>query len=207
MRYQTIRSSKGQEADHGILLRADSGRMGFPSEIVDDPLLSLVSPESEPFENAVERRVMSVAVTRARLTLTALASEARPSSFVKELLADPSNGVSGPTEAKAKANNCGECAGRLIYMPAQDGSAWYRCEHVQLCGNRLPACPSCSVGLPRHQPGFDGLVCFQCGSVCQACPSCADGWLVERSGPYGEFFGCARYPECLGKARTLKWKS
>jgi Superfamily I DNA and RNA helicases len=83
--FKTIHASKGLEADHVILLNADSGRTGFPSEIVDDPLLSLVSPEEEAFQNAEERRVMYVAMTRARHTLVILASNARPSAFVTEL--------------------------------------------------------------------------------------------------------------------------
>lgn len=102
--YKTIHSSKGLEADHVILLRANSGRSGFPSEMVDDPLLSLVSPEAEPFENAEERRVMYVAMTRARHTLTILASEARPSAFVAELMKEASYGVSGPNEAVARTH-------------------------------------------------------------------------------------------------------
>jgi superfamily I DNA/RNA helicase len=62
--FKTIHASKGLEANHVILLNADSGRMGFPSEIVDDPLLSLVSPEEEAFQIAEERRVMYEAMTR-----------------------------------------------------------------------------------------------------------------------------------------------
>ncbi len=30
----------------------------------------------------------------------------------------------------------------------------------------------------------------------EACPKCGEGRLVERSGRYGEFVGCSRYPEC-----------
>ena len=95
-----------------VLLNADSGRMGFPSEIVDDPLLSLVSPEEEAFQNAEERRVMYVAMTRARHTLTILASNARPSSFVTELRKDPAYGISTAPGAEPEAHVCGECGGR-----------------------------------------------------------------------------------------------
>jgi DNA helicase-4 len=199
--FKTIHSSKGLEADHVILLRADSGRSGFPSETVDDPLLSLVSPEIEPFENAEERRVMYVAMTRARRTLTILASEARPSAFVTELMRDPAYGVAGPSDATERTHVCGECGGRLLFMPAQDGRAWYRCEHVVHCGNRLPACPSCGIGLPRHVQGELGLVCQQCGESSEHCPTCADGWLVERTGRYGHFLSCVRFPACEGKRK------
>ena len=81
------------EPDHVILLNADSGRIGFPSRIVDDPLMSLVSPEEEAFQNAEERRVMSVAMTRARHTLVILASNARPSAFVTALRKYPAYGI------------------------------------------------------------------------------------------------------------------
>lgn len=95
--------------------------MGFPSEIVDDPLLSLVSPEEEAFQNAEERRVMYVAMTRARHTLTILASNARPSSFVTELRKDPAYGISTAPRAEPEAHVCGECGGRLLGVTGQDG--------------------------------------------------------------------------------------
>lgn len=200
--YKTIHASKGLEADHVILLRADSGRTGFPSEITDDPLLSLASPEAEPFENAEERRVMYVAMTRARLTFTILASESRPSAFVRELQSDPSYGLASvSTDASAQTGTCGECGGRLIPVQSQVGRIWYRCEHVQLCGNMLPACSSCGTGLPQHRDGGDDLTCPSCATILPGCPSCKGGWMVPRKGRYGDFLGCVRYPACDGKAK------
>jgi DNA helicase-4 len=198
--FKTIHASKGLEADHVVLLNADSGRMGFPSEIVDDPLLSLVSPEEEAFQNAEERRVMYVAMTRARHTLTIIASNARPSSFVTELRKDPAYGISTAPGAEPEAHLCGECGGRLLGATGQDGRVWYRCEHVQHCGNLLPACPSCGTALPRHGEGTSEVRC-SCGAIYPTCPDCEDGWLVERSGSFGKFLGCVRYPTCTGKAK------
>lgn len=80
--FKTIHASKGFEADHVILLNADNGRTGFPAGIIDDLLLTMVSPDAEAFQNAEERRVMYVAMIRARHTLTILSSNARPSAFV-----------------------------------------------------------------------------------------------------------------------------
>ncbi|WP_246452589.1 UvrD-helicase domain-containing protein [Sinorhizobium mexicanum] len=198
--FKTIHASKGLEADHVVLMNADSGRMGFPSEIVDDPLLTLVSPEEEAFQNAEERRVMYVAMTRARHTLTILASNSRPSSFVVELRKDPAYGIAAAPAAQQDTHECGECGGRVLDVRGQDGRVWYRCEHVEHCGNSLPACPTCCTALPRRADGSAEVRC-SCGASYPPCPDCKDGWLVERTGPYGRFLGCVRYPTCAGKAQ------
>ena len=39
LHFNTIHASKGTEADHVIILQADAGRFGLPSEIADDPIL------------------------------------------------------------------------------------------------------------------------------------------------------------------------
>jgi DNA helicase-4 len=205
--FKTIHASKGLEADHVVILGADKAHMGFPFMIVDDPLLSLVSPEAEPFENAEERRVMYVAMTRARRSVTILASEARPSVFVTELMNDPDYGVVSPVEATERTHTCLQCGGRLLFMPGQDGPGWYRCEHVKLCGNRMPACPECGVGLPTWDPKRSLMECSECDASQQACPSCDDGWLIERRGRFGPFLGCVRFPDCNGKAKIVKASS
>jgi DNA helicase IV len=198
--FKTIHASKGLEADHVVLLNADSGRVGFPSEIVDDPLLGLVSPDEETFQNAEERRVMYVAMTRARHTLTILASNSRPSAFVTELVKDPAYRIVQPPGPDQEVHECGECGGRLLSVQGQDGRTWYRCEHSEQCGNFLPACSECGAALPRRVKGASQAKC-SCGKVHPSCPECADGWLVERTGPHSTFLGCVRYPTCVGKAQ------
>lgn len=202
--FKTIHASKGLEADHVIILGADNARMGFPSMIVDDPLLSLVSPEAEPYPNAEERRVMYVAVTRARRTVTILASEARPSVFVEELTKEPEFGVVVPLESQKHTHTCPSCGGRLLHMAGKDGRDWYRCEHAKLCGSRMPACPACGIGLPIRSRTSGNMTCGDCGETQPPCPSCEAGWLVERRGRYGAFLGCVRFPDCDGKAKRRK---
>lgn len=199
--FKTIHASKGLEADHVVLLNADGGRMGFPSEIVDDPLLLLVSPQQEVFENAEERRVMYVAMTRARLTLTIMASKARPSSFAEEIKASQKGMLAQAGPPEPPIHECGECGGRLLDIRGKDGRIWYRCEHNGYCENVLPACTACRTGLPRRSNGSTDAKC-SCGAIFQVCPDpeCGDGWLVPRSGRFGDFLGCVRYPSCSGKA-------
>lgn len=67
--FHTVHAAKRLEADHVIILRVTSGRMEFPSEIVDDSLLDIVLPEAEFFEHAEERRLFYVALTRARTSV------------------------------------------------------------------------------------------------------------------------------------------
>nr|WP_229704480.1 topoisomerase DNA-binding C4 zinc finger domain-containing protein [Gemmobacter aquaticus] len=44
----------------------------------------------------------------------------------------------------------------------------------------------------------------RCGASYPTCPECEDGWLVERSGSFGKFLGCVRYPTCTGKAKKSR---
>lgn len=91
--FKTVHGSKGLEADHVIFLRATSGHMGFPSEIIDDSLLNMVLPASEPFAHAEERRLFYVALTRARKSVAILADRNSPSAFARELAQDKQYGV------------------------------------------------------------------------------------------------------------------
>jgi len=146
--FKTIHSSKGLEADHVVVLQVFAGRIGFPSEIVDDPLLTMVSPETEPFEHAEERRVMYVAMTRARKSLTVMGSAARQSTFVEELLGEVEYEVAAEEATIARSHICGDCQGHIFPVPKKNGGMFYRCEHVELCGNTLPSM------LRVSKPGF-----------------------------------------------------
>ena len=103
IRFLTVHRSKGLEADHVIILRATRGRMGFPSEIVDDSLLDLVLPMPERFEHSEERRLFYVALTRARHSVTILTDRDTPSAFAAELLEDRAYGAVLLSEATARS--------------------------------------------------------------------------------------------------------
>lgn len=196
--FKSIHASKGLEADHVVILGADSGRLGLPSEIVDDPLLDLVLPEPEPYGHAEERRVFYVALTRARRSVTIVAREDQPSDFVNELLEDGEYGVEEMTETgkvKCHRYRCPRCEGHMVL----DGKSRYSCEHWANCGASLPACPACGTGLPlRDNVAPDTSQCG-CGATFPTCSECPDGWLVERRGKYGIFLGCVNYPQCRGR--------
>lgn len=206
VRFMTIHSSKGLEADHIIVLRATAEEKGFPSEIVDDPLLDLVMTDPENFEHSEERRVFYVAITRARKSVTILADRDRPSIFALELTEDPEYGAITAGEPRSIDRRCGECGGRLIAHTAHSGRLFYICEHRRLCGNTLPACERCGRDMPSAESADPGNLRCSCGATYARCPKCRDGWLVERTGKYGKFLGCVRYPDCTGKRRIAASK-
>ena len=204
IRFMTVHASKGLEADHVVILRADSGRMGFPSEIVDDPLLDLVLPEPEQFDHAEERRLFYVALTRARKSVTILADREKPSVFIRELLKDPEYGVVQLGKSGVAEHRCGACGGRMLAQTSRKGRTYFSCEQRYLCGETLWPCSACGEDIPvANRKNPDNLVC-DCGAVFPACPKCPDGWLVERKGRYGRFLGCVRYPNCNGRRQLQK---
>ena len=172
------------------------------------PILNLVSPDEETYENAEERRVMYVALTRARQSVTLMSSATKQSAFVTEMLDEPEYlvaSISGPNHLK---QICGECGGHFLAFQKKDGGIWYRCEHEILCGNSMNPCGACGLDIPKKQQDASLLKC-SCGEEYQACPSpdCDDGWLVERNSRFGQFLGCTRYLKCSGKTKSQRMKS
>jgi DNA helicase-4 len=200
--FKTIHASKGLEADHVIILRVDAGRLGLPSEIVDDPVLNLVLPEPEPFEHAEERRVFYVALTRARKSITIVASARRPSVFVTELLGSAEYGVVTLGTETTPKHRCTRCGGHMIAMTSAKNRLRFVCEHRELCGASLSTCQSCRKDIPDRGSSNREISRCSCGASYPICPSCSDGWLIERHGKFGKFVGCVNYPRCSGKGNS-----
>ncbi|MBD3755724.1 MAG: UvrD-helicase domain-containing protein [Gammaproteobacteria bacterium] len=199
LRFMTVHGSKGLEADHVIILRAAAGRMGFPSEMVDDPVLDLVFPTPETYEHAEERRLFYVALTRARTAVTILANRQKPSAFVRELLTHPEYETTVIGQSASAERKCGACGGRLLQQSGRNNQIFYACEHRDLCGHTLRPCSACGMDLPEASHAHPGMMVCSCGAEFPACPSCNEGWLVEKKGRYGKFLGCIRFPDCKGK--------
>jgi DNA helicase-4 len=204
VRFMTVHASKGLEADHAIILQASSGRLGFPSEIVDDPLIDLVLPEPEKFDHAEERRLFYVALTRARKSVVVVADRDKPSAFAREFIDGPDFGALEIGETATPKHRCGSCGGRMLAHSARNGSTYFSCEHQFLCGERRRPCNACGKDLPSANQSMSGEMVCSCGAAFPACPDCSDGWLVERRGRYGKFLGCVRYPDCNGTQQILK---
>lgn len=198
-RFMTVHAAKGLEADHVVILGATTSKFGFPSEIVDDPLLDLVLPEPEDFKHAEERRLFYVAMTRARKTVTVSASRERPSIFARELVENEDYEVIELGSSGIAEHRCDACGGRMLEKKTKNSATFFACEHRELCGETLRACDVCNSDLPiPDKTDSEKLVC-SCGVEFATCPDCRDGWLTERKGKFGPFLSCVKYPICKGK--------
>jgi DNA helicase IV len=101
VKFMTIHKSKGLEADYVILLRLEGGEYGFPCFVQDDPILQFVLPEPEPMDLSEERRLLYVALTRAKRSVYIMQNERSQSAFTEEL-----NQLLGEhSEEKVERNN------------------------------------------------------------------------------------------------------
>lgn len=81
----TIHKSKGLEDDIVIVVGMDSGMKGFPDHGGEDPLISVFLPQGDGYANSEERRVMYVAMTRAKKKVFLVSQSVQPSLFVEEV--------------------------------------------------------------------------------------------------------------------------
>ncbi|MEQ1500351.1 MAG: UvrD-helicase domain-containing protein [Parcubacteria group bacterium] len=122
--FLTIHAAKGSEADYVIILDVTSGKYGFPSEITDDPLLEIVLSKGDPYPHAEERRLMYVAMTRARDKVFIITEDINKSAFVLEM-----EGEKNPNNTKRK---CQDCGGQLVRRKGPYGVFW-GCDNFPDC--------------------------------------------------------------------------
>lgn len=84
MSFMTVHQSKGLESDYIIILNCNGGKLGFPADISDSPILNYVLSEPENYAYGEERRVFYVGITRAKKHTWVLYDINNPSRFVKE---------------------------------------------------------------------------------------------------------------------------
>ena len=137
IKFKTVHSSKGLEADYIILPRMVRGAYSFPSTIQDDPVLQLAMPSGDTFPFAEERRLFYVALTRARRQVVMVTVEGRTSPFVTELVTDSDVKITDVDGKPAEDNICPECkVGSLIKKPGKWGP-YFDCNNFPKCEYRI----------------------------------------------------------------------
>lgn len=130
--YGTVHSSKGLEADYVVLDRVEGpGPYSFPSIVLDDSVLRLVVPEREAFPNAEERRLMYVALTRARHRVYIVTQRGNESTFVREL----EGAGSAETEP---VYACPHCKGGVRVVRTSKFGQFWGCSRYPDCTSTSP---------------------------------------------------------------------
>ncbi|GKX62615.1 DNA helicase [Pragia fontium] len=85
MEFMTMHASKGQQAEYVIILGLSADRDGFPATENHSVIEQVLLPEVDDFPYAEERRLLYVALTRAKHQVWLMQDTASPSVFVKQL--------------------------------------------------------------------------------------------------------------------------
>jgi len=198
IKHLTAHASKGREADYVIILSLENKLFGFPNRTSDDPIINLVLPHQESFQDAEESRLFYVAMTRAKRRIYLLASLDAPSDFITTLKRFDRWLLEAPGDPlKPSGVTCPKCkAGSLILKKSSKGR-FASCSLYPVCMYGEDACTQCHQGI--YQPISDRQArCNQpsCRHLKSLCPSCQSGTLALRQGRYGPFLSCSRYPSC-----------
>lgn len=166
---KTVHSSKGLEADYVVVLDLCAGNYGFPTEITDDPLLSLVLAAPEEYPHAEERRLLYVAITRARRQVFLLTKDETPSSFAEELINEAYNTTKFGQPSKSTLP-CPACIkGHLKRREnTLDNSIFYGCSNYPYCEYMQKPCPNCRQELLIKED--EKFHCRSCNQFFESCP-------------------------------------
>ena len=161
--FRTVHGSKGLEADCIIVPGLVSDTYGFPSGVVDDPVLALAMPRPDDYPNAEERRLFYVAITRARQRVILLTENENPSPFIFELLGE-SHGARIDVKFldPGVGGQCHKCgSGRLTWKEGKYGpflscSTYPKCDFLrsQRSGSPDSAAESGIRARKRSGPGI-----------------------------------------------------
>ncbi len=127
MRFMTIHSSKGLQADVVFSINNRAGRYGFPS-VREEPIAISMLLGGENTQVDEERRLFYVAMTRAKEAVYIVSQNGRQSDFFKEMF--PRRDANG----KRIDMTCPLCGGILILKTNQNGHRFYGCSNYRSKG-------------------------------------------------------------------------
>ena len=171
-----------------------SGKYGFPTEIADDPVLGMVLADGEQFEAAEERRLFYVALTRARKYVYLVSDAAKPSAFIREILADDGYEKVLKGDVSSHSNTCPQCQRGQIVKRDGDFGVFFGCSNYPICTYRGTTCPRCKRGRMSEGERAEAR-CDACDFAGRVCPQCQKGVLsVRRNRRNGNpFWGCSMF--------------
>lgn len=192
----TIHASKGKEADYVVVIGLETGEFGFPTGKTTHPLLEALLPPRESYPHAEERRLLYVALTRARCRAYLITDMAVASEFVVELLKgeyeiDLNEFSTSLSQQLLHMLKCMKCkTGTMVPRQGQFG-LFFGCNKFPLCSHKERGCERCQSQM-RRAGRFKICINPNCPSWVPVCPQCG-AEMVRRTGRRGEFWGCKNY--------------
>ena len=216
IKFQTIHSSKGKEADYVITVGMETGKWGFPSEIIENPLKDALLPDADGFDASEERRLFYVAVTRAKLRTYLVVDMGDASKFIHEL-------IDGDYEVELEEFedtewqrlqqilNCIKCQTGSLRARSGSHGRFYGCSHYPLCDHTEDGCNQCGLPMPRIDGSWKGgyRVCQKCKTWIPVCQKCGNDMVRRHNSQTKKpFWGCVKWTSkdpmsCSGTANCI----
>lgn len=140
--FMTIHAAKGLEADHVIIpamIASTAGNLlGFPSGMIDDPVLQLAMPAGDAYPYSEERRLFYVALTRARRLVHVLTVKSRLSTFVTELVRDADIQLENAAGHSYGLGLCPACKSAQIVQRQSTYGVFFACDGFPACRYKAP---------------------------------------------------------------------
>ncbi|VXB17092.1 UvrD-helicase domain-containing protein [Pseudomonas sp. 8O] len=131
VRFKTIHTSKGDEADYvilpGLIVR------GFPNLKGDDQVFGLVMPEGDYYLHGEERRLFYVALTRARRSVAMFTVKGQCSPFLDELVKDGKVTITCIKGEQVKEDRCPVCKYGVILARTGPYGDFRSCSNYSRC--------------------------------------------------------------------------
>ncbi|MEJ5140472.1 MULTISPECIES: UvrD-helicase domain-containing protein [Acinetobacter] len=194
IKYWTFHGSKGLEADYCILIGFFQGKTGFPNKNKEEIIVESLLPLLDSYEHSEERRLLYVALTRAKKKCYLLADPMAPSEFINELISPKYKLHIGSKTFEAnyrKIFKCPVCSEG--YFKSYQGvfGKFYKCTSGEICPSKPRVCEKCespSIDTRTHS------ICnnSSCKNEMVICDRCGRPMKL-RTGEYGKFWGCTGY--------------
>ena len=188
MTYLTAHSSKGLGYDNVIIVNGKDAILGFPSKIVDDPVMKLVVKDTENVDYAEERRLFYVALTRTKNRVFVITPIHRLSKFILEIKDNFKNVVLDGEELEpiVDLNNAILCPCCNYPLQKRENHNFKGASRVWVCSNDPEVCGFITNDLKGGRL-----------SICK-CPNCEDGYLVvkklkNKDDTESRMLGCTNY--------------
>ena len=186
--YLTAHSSKGLGYDNVVIINGKDAVLGFPSKIVDDPVMKLVIKDDDSYEFAEERRLFYVALTRTKNRVYIITPKYKPSKFILEIKEKFKEVILEGEELKPtkEISNIIKCPYCGYPLQRRSNSNFRIAKRIWICSNNPEICGFITNDL-------------QGGSLSiSKCPKCEDGYLIvktikQKDGSEARMLGCSNY--------------